>query len=276
MMRRLARAVMMRVGAGVAAAALVLAPPSVDARAPTPTAEPSPEDIAAARVELQTGLAAYERKDFAVAQAHFERAHGLHPTPESLYAWAQAARGAGDCETAVVLYRRFIDEGATGDPREAARQNEARCRELLATVPPPEVEPPAPVADTTTAPAPVVDTTPTVPSPRDRPRRRDAAGIALVSTGAVAVVTGVVLIGVAEALRVRQSATRDYDRFDALDGRIDALHIAGGVTLGVGAVLAVVGGVRLGLARRRDRIVWLAPRIGRTTGMLVLGIGPAW
>jgi hypothetical protein len=265
------RAFALRTGGCALAVALVLAAPIVGAAPPTASAE----DIAAANVELTEGLAAYERKDFAVAQGHFERAHGLHPTPESLYAWAQAARGAGDCETAVVLYRRFIDEGATGDPREAARQNETRCREILAarTVPVPVVEPPS-ASPPQASSAPVVDATRAEPPPRDRPRRRDAAGIALVSTGAVAVVAGAVSIAVAESLRARQSSTRDYDRFDALDGRIDALHIAGGLTLGVGAVLAVVGGVRLGLARRRDRIVWLAPRFGRTTGMLVLGVTP--
>lgn len=239
--------------------------------APTPLLA-SPTDAEAARIELDAGLAAYERKEFAEAQAHFERAHGLNPTPESLYAWAQAARGAGDCATAVQLYRRFIDEGATGDSREAAEKNEARCREILAKEPAPAiVEPPATAV--APAPAPVVDTPPDAPPPT-RKTKPDAAGIALVSVGSAAVVAGAVCIGVGEALRAEQSDTRDYDRFDELDGKIDGLHIAGGVTLGVGAVLAVVGAVRLGLARRRDRHVWLAPRFGRSTGMLVLGIAP--
>lgn len=237
---------------------------------------PSPDDVAAARAALQAGLQAYDRKAFAEAQAHFERAHGLNPTPASLYAWAQAARSAGDCETAVGLYRRFVDEGATGDSREAALKNEARCREVSAkreaVVVPTPVEP-SPAGDPSTVPA------PTVPRESDdvghrRPRRIDRAGIALVSTGAVVAVTGIVLIGVAESLRAKQSATRDYDRFDALDGRIDGLHIAGGVTLGVGAALAIVGGVRLGLARKRDRTVWLSPRFDGGSGMLVLGFSP--
>jgi hypothetical protein len=254
-----------RVLALAMAIASFAAPPSIHAREPATDAD-------AARVELDAGLAAYERKDFAQAQLHFERAHGLDPTPASLYAWAQAARGAGDCATAVGLYRRFIDEGASGDSREAAEKNEARCREILAQQPAPTTVEPQPAA--APAPAPVVDTAPSEPSPRARRRKPDAAGIALVSVGAAAVVAGAVCLGVGEGLRSKQASTRDYDEFDELDGRIDALHIAGGVTLGVGVVLAVVGAVRLGLARRRDQHVWLAPRFGRSTGTLVLGVAP--
>lgn len=249
------------------AVVLALVPAPVHAHAPA-------TDVDAARVELEAGLAAYERKEFAAAQAHFERAHGLDPTPSSLYAWAQAARGAGDCATAVELYRRFIDEGATGDSREAAEKNEARCREILASAPPPAVVEPPPPADVAPAPAPVVDPSPTdgrASAPRRKP---DVAGIALVSVGAAAIVGGAVSIGVGEALRAEQADTRDYDRFDELDPKIDALHIAGGVVLGVGVVLAVVGAVRLGLARRRDRHVASTPRFGRTTGMLGPAVGP--
>ncbi len=207
-----------------------------------------------ARVELEAGLDAYEQGDFRTAATHFERSYTVEPSPQSLYAWAQAMRSLGDCEAAVELYRRFIDGGATGDSRKAAEQNEARCREQLARaqpVPEPlpaEPEVPPPVVAPAAAPAP---RTPDVPTSPSRPRAR--TGAALLGVGAGAVVAGAIVLATGGARERRQSRTRDYDRFDALDPSIDRLYLAGGITLGVGAVLLATGAATFALARRRAR-----------------------
>lgn len=212
----------------------------------TPAISRAAPDPDAARVELDAGLAAYGREDYAVALLHFEKAYALDPSPHVLYAWAQAARSAGDCETAISLYRRFIDAGATGDSRVAAEQNEQRCREQLADAevvpepPPVPVPPPRPV-----------DVQPSTPPPT--PPRRDPIGGALVGSGAAVLVAGVVVLAVAGAVQSKQARTRDYDRFDALDARIDRLWLAGGITGGIGAIVLTAGAARLGLLRKRSR-----------------------
>ncbi|MEM9462972.1 MAG: tetratricopeptide repeat protein [Myxococcota bacterium] len=207
------------------------------------------------REALQAGLAAFEQEDYAVAIEHFERAYALDRDPAYLYAWAQAARLAGDCEAAVDLYRRFVDAGAEGAQREAALQNEARCREQLAaaqtspTEPEPEPEPTA---------EPEVAVRPSDDLPRSR-RRPDPLGLSLLVTGSVAAVAGSVVLGVGEGRRIGQARETDYDRFDSLDAQIDRFHIAGGVTLGVGVALAIGGVVRLLIVRRRSslaRVPW--------------------
>lgn len=204
-------------------------------------AEPSDAE---ADTELHRGLAAYADGEYEQAIAHFKRSHALRADPNTLYAWAQATRSAGDCAAAIDLYQRFIDSGAAGESREAAVQNQQRCREQLAAeprepvpqpVPPPEVS--APPADT---------------SPPERPSR-DRVGPALLGSGAALVVVGIALVIIGEQLRRRQRATHDYARFDRLDGPIDGFYVGGGVTLGIGAVLATTGGVRLARRRRARR-----------------------
>lgn len=246
------------VAAGYARAALVSAawarlgsaPPSAAATEPAAAAEPMAEPDAdpPGRHELEAGLRAYERGDYDVAIEHFERAYALDRAPAYLYAWAQAARKAGDCQAAVDLYRRFVDAGAQGAQREAALQNQARCEAQLAAVPVPE--PQLPEADPEPPQA--------APEPEDPPpprRRPDPLGWSLLATGSAATVVGAVLVGLGEARRATQHAQTQYDRFDELDVQIDRFHIAGGVTLGVGMALVIGGVVRLVLARRRSSSV---------------------
>jgi tetratricopeptide (TPR) repeat protein len=215
-------------------------------------AAPDREAVQASERELRAGLTAYEAADYAVAIEHFERAYALHPSPQYLYAWAQAARSAGDCAAAVDLYQRFIASGATGASLQAAQQNETRCREQLAEAAQADAaaEASAPPEPTPVEP-PIVADAPTEPA---RPRRRpDGLGIALVATGGAALGTGAALLAIASARRTTQDAATDYDRFDALDRQILRLDVAGGATLGVGAALAIAGVIRLATKARRNR-----------------------
>lgn len=207
-------------------------------------AEPSAAEQADAQLSL--GLAAYADGAYEQAIAHFKRSYALRADANTLYAWAQATRSAGDCKAAIELYQRFIDTGAAGESREAAIANQQRCREQLATapsepepatVPPPEVSPSPPIDE--------------VPPPVRAPR--DPIGPALLGSGAALVVVGIALVIVGEQLRRRQRATRDYDRFDRLDGPIDGFYVGGGVTLGIGAVLTTIGGIRIGRRRTSRR-----------------------
>ncbi len=219
-------------------------------------AAPSPGEAA-----HEAGLQAYERGDFREAMAQFQRAYELDRHASDLYGWAQAAREAGDCTTALELYERFIALGIEGEARAAAEQNAARCRTQL------EAEGKAPTSDSggntvpepeETAPTEEDGPSPTSPEqpspPEDRSGRRDVLGLSLVSVGSAATLAGVAMLGVAETQRMSQQQTEGYARFDTLDRRIDRLHLAGSITVGVGVGLAVAGVVRLVVRRsRHDR-----------------------
>src|SRR5690606_31710618 len=192
-----------------------VAAPTTDETAAAPTTD---ETVAASERELQAGLAAYAEGEFATALEHFERAYGLHPSPDYLYAWAQAARSSGDCATAVDLYRRFTDAGATGASLEAARQNEIRCAEQLAAEAEAEA-PPVTESEPTPELPPVEDDPPPPPPPR-----RDRLGLAFVITGGVAAGVGVGLLAVAGARQATQADQTSYQRFDELDPGIDRLY----------------------------------------------------
>ena len=217
--------VVARLGASAPTAARAAAPPAI----PDP-AEPS------ATAWLERGLAAYARGEYRDAAAHFERSYALQPDPATLYAWAQALREAGDCAAAIDRYQRFLEAGASGDSRAAAIANQQRCRESLAATP--EPPPPRPIVH----PAPTRTTTPEPPRP--------TAALALLGTGTALVVVGLALVLTGEFQRRAQRRTRDYDRFDALDHPIDGLYLGGGLSLGIGGVLATTGGILLGRSRR--------------------------
>lgn len=197
------------------------------------------------RSELELGLDAYGRGDYEQALAHFERSYAEKPEPATLYAWAQASRSAGRCTEAIELYQRFLDTGVTGASREAALQNQARCRDQLAAqpepVPEPEPEPPPP-------PRPTEPPRDTSPPPVSRPEP-DRVGTALLASGGALLAVGIGVTIAAIVQHRAQRTTRDYARFDRLDGSINGLYIGGGVALGVGAGLLTGGAIRLRRAR---------------------------
>jgi len=144
-----------------------------------------------ARAHWERGLAD-AAKDYAAASAEFATCYRLAQRRDCLFAWAQAARLAGDCEAASELYRRYLREDVSPRQIEAARRQLAVCEaELAATaVARPRAEP--------------------VPPPRS-PWYRDAWGDALTGTGVAAVAAGALLY--ASARRDAASGAPSYDAY---------------------------------------------------------------
>jgi tetratricopeptide (TPR) repeat protein len=70
-----------------------------------------------ARALVDRGVAAYDRGRFAEAIRLFERAQGLAPSTRLLFNIAQAHAMLGECDDALVYFRRFRDETiAAGQP----------------------------------------------------------------------------------------------------------------------------------------------------------------
>ena len=79
-----------------------------------------------ARAHFDKALAAYSAANYRAASVELELAYGLDARRELLFAWAQAERLSGNCDRAVMLYRRFLDQA----PSEAAAAKAVRLIEL--------------------------------------------------------------------------------------------------------------------------------------------------
>ncbi len=226
--------------------------------APSPT--PLQRDAQAAWDRADAHAAVGDHDD---AVAEYARAWQDVEAHAILYSWAQSERLRGHCIEAAALYERFVAEGQTPPEsydtellraqwsnmlanaerqREACRAPAATATEILAdplpapTAPPPDatrVEPRRPV------------------SPPPRPWWRDAAGWSLASTGAAALLTGVVLVVVADQQDRRAAGLGSHQAFDdAIDRAIVEQRVGLGL-LGLGGALTIAGIVRFAIVARR-------------------------
>lgn len=137
-----------------------------------------------AHAHYERGLELYGVKDYAGAIRELDAGYALDPRREFLFAEAQAHRLAGDCKSAVPLYKKFLDSEPDDVQVNAAHIALARCAEQMATAPAPPARP------ATTAP-PIATSSP-VPAPRTAPAPwyQDTAGGALLGAGVAALAVG--------------------------------------------------------------------------------------
>jgi hypothetical protein len=90
------------------------------------TARPEPSD-SVARKHWRRGLKLFEKERYDDASVQFWAGWALEPFSPFLFAWAQAERLAGDCPTAVTLYRRFLSEKPPADQAQRARVGLELC-----------------------------------------------------------------------------------------------------------------------------------------------------
>src|SRR5690349_14134644 len=74
-----------------------------------------------AEVRFERGLEYYKLKEYEAAIQEFEAAYAIDARPEILFSMAQAERLSGDCESAVLLYHRFLDTNPPATHADAAR-----------------------------------------------------------------------------------------------------------------------------------------------------------
>ncbi len=211
---------------------------------------------------LERGLRSYAVGHYPEAIASFQRGYELEPRAEFLYALAQAQRMNGDCRGAVASYRAFLRTSPGERAAAPARQNLARCEELLASIAPetvapgltaPQTSPEAAAttpATTTTAPASIERPLPPAP-----PWYRDRAGIALGAVGVAVAGAGAALWGIGEAGARSLADATQYGQFAAHGGSADAYgneRIAGIICVSVGGAL-VVGAIGRFVAVSRRR-----------------------
>lgn len=90
--------------------------------------EPKQPDAAA---HFRAGVDAFQSKRYDEAREHFAKAYDLEPLPDLLWSWAQAERFAGNCVTAMGLYKKYEREAQTPSKASAARDMIAECEKQL-------------------------------------------------------------------------------------------------------------------------------------------------
>lgn len=233
-----------------------------------------------AKRELDRGMERFAAHDYVAAITAFDTGYAIDPHPDFLYAKAQAQRLGGDCRGAVASYTAFLAASPPASEAELARNNIARCDQVLAASKPepkPELEPtPAPPLRLDPAPqlSPQAQPDPPDPTidrqPRHDPWWTDRAGAALVASG-------VVSLGIAAGFAVKASAhaadTASDDLLLDWQASRDAWRrdrTIATIGLGLGAALIIGGGVRFAWASSRDRPPTLTPTVSRTGAIVTL------
>jgi tetratricopeptide (TPR) repeat protein len=204
------------------------------------------DDLASARHFYQRGTAYYDVGKFNEALDAFQQAHLAHPDAAFLYNIAQCHRALQDFGAAAREYRAYLRNVEKPPHRqevlrliaEMDRAQQEKNERLRAEQVRPQVSvPETPVAVVVAPPAPP-------------PAKPNAAGWALTSLGAGALLAGVGTLGYMGAISAQ--ANGPLETFD-IHSKVMTLSIAGGITVGVGAALLVGGIARFALRRRGVR-----------------------
>jgi tetratricopeptide (TPR) repeat protein len=215
-----------------------------------------------AQAHFERGAALAAEQKYEEAAAEFKASYEQRPRKESLFAWAQVLRLAGDCPGAVELYRKFLrSPELTQTQIEAAQLGIDRCETAPApkpVPPPPAPAPPPPPVATVTAPPP-----PPVVSAQ-RSRGAMVAGATLLGGSVLALGASGTFYLLSRDAEKQALAAETWGAYREPAGRARtqqrwALGFLGaGVLLGAGAVLE-----------------WLATAPRGTTGTAWIGSGGA-
>lgn len=205
--------------------------------------------------------AAFETGDYGTASERLEAAYLIEPESALLYPWAQAERQLDRCESAIGLYERFLDSKPSERMATAAQGNIDRCKAKLENASEPAPPDPGPGADDETAPATTNDdfTEEEVPKPDDdgeRPRSDKigvAVGATLVGVGAVGLVAGGTMLGLATGRARAMEDAPTNTRYLELRKQALKLHTAGIAVLAVGSALVVGGIIQLAIVGAKRR-----------------------
>jgi tetratricopeptide (TPR) repeat protein len=223
-------------------------------------------DAGEADAHYRRGAELYAEGKYRDAAAAFQSAYAADPLAKYVYNQAQAERMAGDCESAVVTYQRFLGLEPIDEQRRQAEDNIAACKAML-------VEEPQPVAPLVEPPPPRAANPPPPVQPRTVPRPvpaeeepspfSDPWGGALLGVGIAALGVGGGLLGWSFSLEddAADAATQSGRTYEQ---HADALDLASTART-TGIILMAAGGAFLGGAALRYALV----------GQTQVAIGPA-
>jgi tetratricopeptide (TPR) repeat protein len=201
---------------------------------------------------------AFTSGDFGKAAELTEQAYMIEPNPTLLYPWAQAERENGNCETAIDLYKRFLESNPSEGLVEATNGNIARCEEQLAAEEL-EEDPDLVVDDEPVDAEPIVTAepqpgpTPTKNDAGPRAWYRDPAGGVLVGVGVAGIGAGAALMGIAGS-RAKSVGDEDLNtEYESERSSANKLNTGGVIALSIGGALVVAGVVRWVVLAKKNK-----------------------
>ncbi|MGE5183650.1 MAG: hypothetical protein ACM31C_16375 [Acidobacteriota bacterium] len=236
------------------------------------SAHAAPKDAEAKRL-FDRGVAAYTKGDLAAAAAALSESYAREGDPETLFAWAQAERKQGHCESAIELYNTLLAFELPAENKKVVEEQLGECKQIVAAKTkdtegdrPKPAEPPKPVPDTpVAAQAEPPPPPPVSPGAEGRPWWRDPVGDGLVVGGAVGLGVGTALLLSARSADQTAQAAHSYPVYKTNEDTARDRGTYGVIGLVAGGALAA-GGVWW-LATHRDPhhaavTGWVAPTSG--------------
>ncbi len=199
---------------------------------------------AQARAHFDKALAAYSTANYRAASVEFELAYGLDARRELLFAWAQAERLSGNCDRAVMLYRRFLDQAPNEAEATKANREIDRCRGSNPAVAAAPVEPASPPPATPADDAAVERSSPPRVAEHESHWYSNPWVDGLVGGGGAAIVAGGVFLWLAHSSDNAADSATQYGDARQLVDEADTRRLIGTITLATGGAL-VVGGIAL-------------------------------
>jgi tetratricopeptide (TPR) repeat protein len=95
-----------------------------------PCAQAAPK-TSRARAEFDRGVKAYQHEDYATAALAFSASYDAEADTETLFAWAQAERHRGRCDTAIELYDRLLGGALPAANRAAIQKAKSECQAIV-------------------------------------------------------------------------------------------------------------------------------------------------
>jgi hypothetical protein len=212
---------------------------------------------------FEVGVKAYQDGKFAEAAAAFEASYASDPQPDTLFAWAQAARKAGDCTTAIKLFDDLLAGGVAAENKDAVVASRQVCVDAIGNVDTTDTTTTGTAtgtatgttanthgtdasATTSTDTSTTADTTVLEPSPPVQetdgptPWYKDPVGASLLAGGTASLAIGVTFFVLASSAdSAKDDAT---DHADFVDNRDKAESRAKIATLTTGLGVALIGG----------------------------------
>ena len=246
-----------------------------------------------AKEHIAKGTKAYQAGRYEDARKEFATAYSLDPQPSLLFALGDVNVKLGRCEAAITFLEKYLETKPEESQTIAANDALAACNatpsqpaepaadEAQIEIDPGKVEPPPPTGpavpgehdkelppgivkrDVAPAAAPMtVDETPS-----ERAWYLDPVGLAMCGGGALAVVTGAVVLGVAVGKSEEASAAQSYEDALGLRDQANTMGVVAIISASVGVAL-IGGGTYFYMQRRAETRVTAAP----TTNGAIIGL----
>lgn len=232
-------------------------------------AHAAPKDAEARRL-FDRGVAAYTKGDLAAAAQALSESYAREGDPETLFAWAQAERKLGHCESAIELYNTLLAFELPAANKKVIEQQLAECKQIvddkqkkepIAAPPPAAPAAPAPAPAVVSAPGPAPP--PSAPVHEGRAWWRDPVGDGLAIGGVVGLGVGTALLLSARSADQAKDSAMSYAQFKANADTAHDRGVEGVIGLAAGGVLLAGGIAWYATHRDSDAAVvtgWLAPR----------------